>query len=116
MTPERWAQIYSIFTDALDQPRSRVADFVRSACEGDASLYDEVVRLLSERDATGPLDSAPDAAALPVFDTGQIVAGRYKVVRYVGRGGMGEVYEARDLDLEKEMAETIALKTLLPAI
>jgi len=116
MTPDRWAEIYSLFNDALEQPRSRVADFLRGACKGDASLYDEVVRLLGERDATGPLDSAPDAAVPHAFETDQIVAGRYKVLRYVGRGGMGEVYEARDLDLEREMAETTALKTLLPAI
>jgi serine/threonine protein kinase len=116
MTPERWAEVYSLFNEALEQPRSRVEDFLRAACKGDASLYDEVVRLLGERNSTGPLDFAPDAAVLPVFETGQIVAGRYKILRYVGRGGMGEVYEARDLDLEKEMAETIALKTLLPTI
>jgi tetratricopeptide (TPR) repeat protein len=47
-----------------------------------------------------------------VFHAGQTVAGRYRIVRYLSRGGMGEVYEARDLELD----EAVALKTLLPEI
>jgi tetratricopeptide (TPR) repeat protein len=42
----------------------------------------------------------------------QIVSGRYRVVRFLNRGGMGEVYEAEDLELR----EHVALKTLLPNI
>ncbi len=44
----------------------------------------------------------------PLFETGHIVAGRYRVLRFLSRGGMGEVYEALDLDL----AERIALKSI----
>jgi tetratricopeptide (TPR) repeat protein len=47
-----------------------------------------------------------------VFSTGQIVSGRYRIVRFLGRGGMGEVYEGEDLELH----EQVALKTLLPRI
>ncbi len=38
--------------------------------------------------------------SMPVFQSGQTVAGRYRILRYINRGGMGEVYEAWDLDLE----------------
>ncbi len=44
----------------------------------------------------------------PLFEAGRIVAGRYRVLRFLARGGMGEVYEALDLDL----AERIALKSI----
>lgn len=43
-----------------------------------------------------------------VFRPGQIVAGRYRVVRFLARGGMGEVYEAED----RELQQPVALKTI----
>lgn len=52
------------------------------------------------------------AQSAPVFFPGQIVSGRYRIKRFLNRGGMGEVYEAEDLELR----ENIALKTLLPEI
>ena len=39
---------------------------------------------------------------------GDIIAGRFRIVRLIGRGGMGEVYEAQDTPLH----EAVALKTL----
>ncbi len=44
----------------------------------------------------------------PKLAAGEVVAGRYAVVRYIARGGMGEVYEAEDLELR----ERVALKTI----
>jgi tRNA A-37 threonylcarbamoyl transferase component Bud32 len=48
------------------------------------------------------------ARVASVFGTGDLVAGRYRVVRFIARGGMGEVYEAEDL----ELATRVALKTV----
>jgi tetratricopeptide (TPR) repeat protein len=39
---------------------------------------------------------------------GKLLAGRFRVVRFIAKGGMGEVYEAEDL----ELGERVALKTL----
>ncbi|HEV2493422.1 MAG TPA: protein kinase [Terriglobia bacterium] len=50
---------------------------------------------------------AQDAAFFP----NQVVAERFKIVRFIGRGGMGEVYEAEDLELH----ERVALKTVRPS-
>ena len=44
----------------------------------------------------------------PALAPGAMVAGRYRVVRFLARGGMGEVYEAEDLELR----ERVALKTV----
>jgi tetratricopeptide (TPR) repeat protein len=46
------------------------------------------------------------------FSSGDVVSGRYRIVRFIARGGMGEVYEAEDLELKGR----VALKTLLPEI
>ena len=47
-----------------------------------------------------------------MFRTGDIVAFRFRIVRYLAKGGMGELYEAEDLELR----ERIALKTILSHI
>ncbi len=46
------------------------------------------------------------------FQEGEVVAERYRVVRFLARGGMGEVYEVHDLWLNNRLA----LKTLLATI
>ena len=37
-------------------------------------------------------------------DPAQMIAGRYRVVRWLGGGGMGRVYEVVDTELEKKLA------------
>src|SRR5208282_5963095 len=46
------------------------------------------------------------------LDCGQVISGRFKILRFVDSGGMGEVYEAWDLELQ----ERVALKTIRPEV
>ncbi len=48
----------------------------------------------------------------PTFLPNQTLASRYRILRFIGQGGMGEVYEAEDLELR----ERVALKTIRPEI
>ena len=47
------------------------------------------------------------ASDVPSFTPNELILDRFRIVRFIGRGGMGEVYEARDLQLGR-----IALKTI----
>lgn len=49
-----------------------------------------------------------DRESAQVLAPGDVVAQRYEVVRSLGRGGMGEVFEVRD----RELLERVALKTI----
>ena len=64
--------------------------------------------------ATSPEAPRPRPAAIdePAFPPETEIAGRYRVVRFIARGGMGEVYEVEDLTLH----ERVALKTVRPEV
>jgi serine/threonine protein kinase len=38
------------------------------------------------------------------FSVGELLAGRFKITRFIAAGGMGEVYEAQDLELGEQVA------------
>ena len=49
----------------------------------------------------------------PRLGPGDVLEGRFLIVRFLARGGMGEVYEAEDRLLE---GLRVAIKTILPEI
>ena len=118
MTPERWKLVCALFHDAVERSPSEADSYLSEQCAGDGELLSEVRRMLEEHARTdtlgpNPWDAAPASPATPpVFSPGQVVAGRYRIVRYISRGGMGEVYEAE----HRLLPDRVALKTLLPAI
>ena len=123
MTPERWHQVEWVFREALAQaPRARNL-FLENACRDDSDLRREVLSLLASHEQAGSFLDAPvfhagelgvvaDASAIHTFLPGQIVADRFRVVRFLAEGGMGEVYEALDTELD----ERVALKTIRQTI
>src|SRR5262245_11790389 len=59
----------------------------------------------------GRLDTRPSSGRMG-FAPGEVLAGRYRIVGLLGRGGMGEVYRADDLELD----HPVSLKFLPPAL
>jgi tetratricopeptide (TPR) repeat protein len=104
----------TLFHAALERNADERAAFVSAACGEDAELKSHLKRLLdAEAQPTGSQDGPLAAVAefFPQsstrFEPGETVLGRFHIVRLIGRGGMGEVYEAEDLQLGR-----VALKTM----
>jgi serine/threonine protein kinase len=121
MTTEQWQQIKATFDSALSQPAEKRNEYVQSLCRGNGELEAEVNALLAAHDAAENFLQTPAAAVIGFLPTdgfprtlraGEVIAARFEIVRFLNRGGMGEVYEAWD----RELKEHIALKTIRPEI
>lgn len=108
-------QAEELFHAALAYAPADRGRYLDTACESSAPLRDEVESLLTAHDTADGLLDTPAAEHLTGFqvvDAGEDCAGRkigsYALVRCIGAGGMGTVYEA----IQEKPRRTVALKVL----
>lgn len=132
MAQSRREIIASLFEAALERPPEQRHAYLNQACEGDSDLQGAVEQLLRDHEAAGSflqhplLNRGPEStqdisvpghlsvqAYEPFFHSGNVIANRFCVVRFIDRGGMGEVYEVEDRGLH---GVHVALKVIRPEI
>lgn len=105
------ARVKDLFHVARDLPAAERTRWLASECAGDARLRNRVEALLVADAGAGRFLAAPTAGAgVRVEDDAEYIrlqrtlSGRFSIDREIGRGGMGVVYLARDVALNRAVA------------
>ena len=117
MNKENWSQAKEIFYSALHKPADERKVFLSEVCADDSELLNDV-KILLDSYQSGYLEkpildfyensTAEKIPIIPQFQTGDHF-NHYIILRMLGRGGMGEVYLAKD----KKLDRLVAVKVLL---
>jgi eukaryotic-like serine/threonine-protein kinase len=116
-----WARIEQLFNEALAIPESERDAWLDARCASDTALRAEVASLLaSDRQAAGSSIDSQVKRAIVEFGAAAHTSvegrrfGPYRLIRELGRGGMGAVYLAiRD---DQEYEAEVAIKIVRPGL
>ena len=112
MTSERWKRIEALFEQTLETPAAARPQFLQAI--GDPEVRGEVESLLQSHRQAGAFLDEPDrflsseSFEADTLSPGQIID-RYRIIREIGRGGMGAVFLAERADDEYQKQVAIKL-------
>ena len=121
--PPNWRELAPLLDEVLDAPPAERAERVRQLANGDAALQRQLEQLLAEAERDVPLLDEPAVRRFNELaaDESQpmlpdVLGGRYRVGRELGRGGMSSVYLAHDLKHGREVAVKIIRSDLAASL
>ena len=114
VTPERWKKVEAVFEQALEISSQERSVLLRNSCGDDDDLRREVELLLDSHSRAGTfLDSSELFLSSDEFqengDLGGQMIDHYRIIREIGRGGMGAVYLAERADAAYQKRVAIKL-------
>ncbi len=112
MNVERWQKIKKVFNEAAEMPPDERRKFLEQNCNGDAEMRGEIEKMLGFADDE---NDAFESNAFEILGGTQPEKiperiGKYKILKEIGRGGMGAVYEG--IYETKDFAQRVALKVI----
>ena len=114
---DRWERIKELYSQTKDLEKAE-RDWLFQREGTDSETREEILRLLGYREQAEEYFSrvSEEIEALvriePLLECGKTLGTRFEITRFLARGGMGEVYEAEDL----ELGGRLALKVMRPGI